>query len=139
MLLRSLALADWTQSAGGKWRMVSAWDRLVAAIVGTPILLLAAFHHGDVLFSLVRSSLPRRCLLVYLASTPITVGPIRHEVYSPSNRSRFFFFSGRAAILHSIHAAITARIYYLVINRGTFIIHLLQGLTRRLGGANCIW
>jgi hemolysin III len=42
---------------------------LVGAIIGTPILLLAAFHHGDILFLIGTIIFTTTMLLVYLAST----------------------------------------------------------------------
>jgi hypothetical protein len=57
----SLPLRNWTQSAGEEVANgISHGIGLVGGIVGTPILLLAAFHHGDVPF-LIGTTL-RRCL-----------------------------------------------------------------------------
>jgi hemolysin III len=66
----SLPLRNWTQSAGeerGEW--YQPWDRARGAIIGTPILLLAAFHHGDIPFLIGTIIFTTTMLLVYLAST----------------------------------------------------------------------
>src|SRR5262245_2531515 len=47
----SLPFRTWTQSAGEEIANgISHGIGLIGAIIGTPILLLAAFHHGDVPF-----------------------------------------------------------------------------------------
>ena len=66
----SLPLRNWTQSAGEEVANgISHGIGLVGAIVGTPILLLAAFHHGDVPFLIGTIIFNTTMLLVYLAST----------------------------------------------------------------------
>jgi hemolysin III len=66
----SLPLANWTQSAGEEVANgISHGIGLVAAIIGTPILLLAAFHHGDIHFLIGTIIFTTTMLLVYLAST----------------------------------------------------------------------
>jgi hemolysin III len=66
----SLSLANWTQSAGEELANgVSHGIGLVGAIIGTPILLLAAFHHGDIPFLVGTIIFTMTMLLVYLAST----------------------------------------------------------------------
>src|SRR5262252_9812549 len=66
----SLSLRNWTQSA---WEEVangiSHGIGLVGAMIGTPILLLAAFHHGDIPFLIGTIVFATTMLLVYLAST----------------------------------------------------------------------
>jgi hemolysin III len=66
----SLPLANWTQSVGEEVANgISHGIGLVAAIIGSPILLLAAFHHGDVPFLIGTIIFTATMLLVYLAST----------------------------------------------------------------------
>ena len=66
----SLPLANWTQSAGEEVANgISHGIGLMAAIIGTPILLLAAFHHGDIPFLIGTIIFTTTMLLVYLAST----------------------------------------------------------------------
>jgi hemolysin III len=66
----SLPLANWTQSAGEEVANgISHGIGLVGAIIGTPILLLAAFHHGDIHFLIGTIIFTTTMLLVYLAST----------------------------------------------------------------------
>src|SRR5437667_10696094 len=65
-----LPLRNWTQSveeevANG----ISHGIGLVAAMIGTPILLLAAFHHGNIPFLVGTIIFTTTMLLVYLAST----------------------------------------------------------------------
>ena len=49
---KPLALPMWTQSTGEELaNSISHGIGLVGAIVGTPVLLLAAFHHGGILLS----------------------------------------------------------------------------------------
>jgi hemolysin III len=65
-----LSLPNWTQSAGEEVANgVSHGIGLVGAIIGTPILLLAAFHHGDIPFFIGTIIFTTTMLLVYLAST----------------------------------------------------------------------
>jgi hemolysin III len=66
----SLPLANWKQSAGEEVANgISHGIGLVGAIIGTPILLLAAFHHGDIHFLIGTIIFTTTMLLVYLAST----------------------------------------------------------------------
>jgi hemolysin III len=66
----SLPLRNWTQSASEEVANgISHGIGLVGAIIGTPILLLAAFHHGDILFLIGTIIFTTTMLLVYLAST----------------------------------------------------------------------
>ena len=66
----SLPLANWTQSAGEEVANgISHGIGLLGAIIGTPILLLAAFHHGDIPFLIGTIIFTTTMLLVYLAST----------------------------------------------------------------------
>ena len=66
----SLPLANWKQSAGEEVANgISHGIGLVAAIIGTPILLLAAFHHGDIHFLIGTIIFTTTMVLVYLAST----------------------------------------------------------------------
>src|SRR5215472_6690630 len=59
-----------TQSAGEELaNSVSHGFGLVAAVIGTPILLLAAFYHGSLSFLIGTSIFTLTMLLVYLAST----------------------------------------------------------------------
>ena len=66
----SLSLRNWTQSAGEEVANgISHGIGLVGAMIGTPILLLAAFHHGDIPFLIGTIIFTTTMLLVYLAST----------------------------------------------------------------------
>ena len=66
----SLPFRTWTQSAGEEVaNSISHGIGLVGAIIGAPILLLAAFHHGDVPFVIGTIIFTATMLLVYLAST----------------------------------------------------------------------
>src|SRR5690349_4493024 len=66
----SLPLPTWTQSAGEE--VANGFSHgigLVGAMIGTPILLLAAFHHGSVTFFIGTIIFASTMLLVYLVST----------------------------------------------------------------------
>jgi hemolysin III len=61
---------NWTQSVGEEVANgLSHGIGLVGAIIGTPILLLAAFHHGSIPFFIGTIIFTMTMLLVYLAST----------------------------------------------------------------------
>jgi hemolysin III len=65
-----LPLGNWTQSASEELANgISHGIGLVGAMVGTPILVLAAFHHGSVPFVVGTIIFTAAMLLVYLAST----------------------------------------------------------------------
>jgi hemolysin III len=66
----SLPLSTWTQSAGEE--VANGFSHgigLVGAMIGTPILLLVAFHHGSIPFFIGTIIFASTMLLVYLAST----------------------------------------------------------------------
>jgi hemolysin III len=66
----SLPLRNWTQSAGEEVANgISHGIGLVGAMIGTPILLLTAFRHGDISFFIGTIVFTTTMLLVYLAST----------------------------------------------------------------------
>jgi hemolysin III len=66
----SLPLQNWTQSAGEELaNSVSHGFGLVGAMIGTPILLLAAFYHGSIPFLIGTGIFTVTMLLVYLGST----------------------------------------------------------------------
>jgi len=66
----ALPLRKWTQSAGEEVANgISHGIGLVGAIIGTPILLLPAFHHGNIPFFIGTIIFTTTMLLVYLAST----------------------------------------------------------------------
>src|SRR5215813_15327032 len=66
----SLPLRNWTQSVGEEMANgISHGLGLIAAVIGTPILILAAFHHGDIPFLIGTIIYSTTMLLVYLAST----------------------------------------------------------------------
>jgi hemolysin III len=66
----SLPLPNRMQSAGEELaNSVSHGFGLVGAMIGTPILLLAAFYHGSLSFLIGTSIFTLTMLLVYLAST----------------------------------------------------------------------
>jgi len=65
-----LPLGNWTQSTGEEVANgISHAIGLVGAMIGTPILLLAAFHHGNIPFIVGTIIFTSTMLLVYLAST----------------------------------------------------------------------
>jgi hemolysin III len=66
----SLRLRNRTQSAGEELaNSISHAMGLLGAIIGTPILLLAAFHHGSTSFLIATIVFTATMLLVYLGST----------------------------------------------------------------------
>lgn len=66
----SLPFQNWTQSAGEEVANgISHGIGLLGAMIGTPILLLAAFRHGDIAFFVGTIIFTSTMLLVYLAST----------------------------------------------------------------------
>src|SRR5215472_12270045 len=66
----SLLLQNWTQSAREEVANgISHGIGLLGTMIGTPILLLAAFHHGNVPFFIGTLIFTMTMLLVYLAST----------------------------------------------------------------------
>jgi hemolysin III len=67
---KSLPLHSWTQSVGEEVANgISHGIGLMGAMIGTPILLLAAFHHGNISFLIGTIIFTATMLLVYLAST----------------------------------------------------------------------
>jgi hemolysin III len=65
-----LSFRNWTQSAGEELANgISHGIGLLGAIIGTPILFLAAFHHGNIPFFVGTIIFTTTMLLVYLAST----------------------------------------------------------------------
>src|SRR5437773_3035756 len=66
----ALALPNWTQSIGEELaNTISHGLGLAGAMIGTPILLLAAFHHGSISFLIGTIIFTATMLLVYLSST----------------------------------------------------------------------
>ena len=66
----SLPSRNWTQSASEEVANgISHGIGLVGAMIGTPILLLAALHHGNIPFLIGTIIFSTTMLLVYLAST----------------------------------------------------------------------
>jgi hemolysin III len=66
----SLPLGNWTRSAGEEVaNSISHGIGLVGAMIGTPILLLAASRHGNIPFLIGAIIFAITMLLVYLAST----------------------------------------------------------------------
>ena len=75
----SLPLPNWTQSAGEEVANgISHGIGLVGAMIGTPILLLAALHHGNIPFLIGTIVFTTTMLLVYLASTLYHCWPQTH-------------------------------------------------------------
>jgi hemolysin III len=65
-----LTLPKWTQSTGEELaNSISHGIGLVGAMIGTPILLLAAFHHASIPFLIGTIIFAMTMLLVYLGST----------------------------------------------------------------------
>ena len=66
----SLSLPKWTQSSGEELaNSISHGLGLVGALIGTPVLLLAAFHHGSISFLIGTIVFTVTMLLLYLGST----------------------------------------------------------------------
>src|SRR4029453_11731134 len=75
----SLPLPIWTQSAGEEVANgISHGIGLVGAMIGTPILLLAALHHSNIPFLNCTIIFPTTMLLVYLVSTLYHCWPQTH-------------------------------------------------------------
>jgi len=75
----SLPLPIWTQSAGEEVANgISHGIGLVGAMIGTPILLLAALHHSNIPFLIGTIIFTTTMLLVYLASTLYHCWPRTH-------------------------------------------------------------
>ena len=75
----SLPLPNWTQSAGEEVANgLSHGIGFVGAVIGTSILLLAAFHHGNIPFLIGTIIFTTTMLLVYLASTLYHCWPRTH-------------------------------------------------------------
>src|SRR5437762_10815718 len=75
----SLALPIWTQSAGEELANgIRHGIGLVGAMIGTPILLLAALHHGNIPFLIGTIIFTTTMFLVYLASTLYHCWPRTH-------------------------------------------------------------
>src|SRR5881409_4439982 len=65
-----LSLPNWTQSVEEELANgISHGIGLVGAMIGSPILLLAAFHHGSISFLIGTIIFTATMLLVYLGST----------------------------------------------------------------------
>src|ERR1043166_5635330 len=74
-----LPLGNWTQSAGEEVANgISHGIGLVGAMIGIPILLQAAFHHGNIPFIVGTIIFTTTMLLVYLASTLYHCWPRTH-------------------------------------------------------------
>src|SRR5437763_10132386 len=66
---KSLALPRWTQSAGEELaNSISHGIGFLGAMIGTPILLLAAFRHGSMSFLIGTIIFTATMLLLYLGS-----------------------------------------------------------------------
>ena len=75
----SLPLPIWTQSAGEEVANgISHGFGLAGAVIGTPILLLAAFYHGSLSFLIGTAIFTVTMLLVYLGSTVYHAWPQTH-------------------------------------------------------------
>src|SRR6266496_3969533 len=75
----SLNLPRRAQSAGEELANgISHGIGLVGAMIGSPILLLAAFHHGSISFLIGTSIFTMTMLLVYLGSTVYHAWPQTH-------------------------------------------------------------
>ena len=76
---QSLALPRRPQSAGEELaNSISHGLGLAGAMIGTPILLLAAFHHGSISFLIGTIIFTATMLLVYLGSTLYHAWPQTH-------------------------------------------------------------
>ena len=80
---KSLALPRWTQSAGEELaNSISHGIGLVGAMIGTPILLLAAFRSGSISFLIGTIIFTVTMLLLYL-------GSMLYHAW-PRTRAKFF-------------------------------------------------
>jgi len=80
---KSLALPRWTQSAGEELaNSISHGIGFVGAMIGTPILLLAAFRHGSISFLIGTIIFTGTMLLLYL-------GSMLYHAW-PRTRAKFF-------------------------------------------------
>ena len=74
-----LTLPKWTQSTGEELaNSISHGIGVVGALVGTPVLLLAAVHHGSISFLIGTIVFTMTMLLVYLGSTVYHAWPQTH-------------------------------------------------------------
>src|SRR5213080_4602240 len=78
-----LTLPKWTQSTGEELaNSISHGIGVVGALIGTPVLLLAAFHHGSISFLIGTIVFTVTMLLLYL-------GSMLYHAW-PRTRSKFF-------------------------------------------------
>jgi len=74
-----LTLPKWTQSTGEELaNSISHGMGLVGALIGTPVLLLAAVHHGSISFLIGTIVFTMTMSLVYLGSTVYHAWPQTH-------------------------------------------------------------
>src|SRR5213592_2131730 len=74
-----LTLSKWTQSTGEELaNSISHGMGLVGALIGTPVLLLAAAHHGSISFLIGTVVFTMTMSLVYLGSTVYHAWPQTH-------------------------------------------------------------
>ena len=94
----SLPLPNWTQSIGEELANgISHGIGLVGAIIGTPILLLAAIHHGNIPFLIGTIIFTTTMLVVYLASTLYHCWPRTHTkslLQVPDHSAIFLLIAG---------------------------------------------
>src|SRR6266576_6461393 len=94
----SLPLPIWTQSAGEEVANgISHGIGLVGAMIGTPILLLAALHHSNIPFLIGTIIFTTTMLLVYLVSTLYHCWPRTHtkSLLQVLDHSAIFFINRR--------------------------------------------
>ena len=82
-----LAVPKWTQSTGEELaNSISHGIGLAGAIIGTPILLLAAFHYGSVSFLVGTIIFIVTMLLLYFGSTLYHAWPqFRHSLFTKAD------------------------------------------------------
>ena len=99
----SLPLPIWTQSAGEEVANgISHGIGLVGAMIGTPILLLAALHHSNIPFFIGTIIFTTTMVLVYTGIDALSLlAADPYEISSPSNRSRGDLFVNRGNV-HAI-------------------------------------
>ena len=105
-----LALPKWTQSTGEELaNSISHGIGLVGAIIGTPILLLAAFHHGSISFLIGTIVFTVTMLLLYLGSTLYHAWPQTPGKIYPASAGSLRDFFIDCGNIHAVCARSAAR------------------------------
>ena len=104
------ALPKWTQSTGEELaNSISHGIGLVGAMIGTPILLLAAFHHGSISFLIGTIVFTVTMLLLYLGSTLYHAWPQTPCKIHPASAGSLRDFFVNCGNVHAVCAWSVAR------------------------------